>query len=225
MDFSPLSSPPAWSEDLLAEVDRAFAITGAQTPGWPDPHPDREPAEEEYSRCLNPEKYQILRARVDAWVEVLVARALAAVEDIASPRWLDDRRGPEGRHRVRRLTPTRAAGLGLVLAETLVDGEPFGVEVGLAESSELPAVLLDTVPGCGCDACDSGSADLLTTLDESILTVLRGGVVHARSASASISRTLDGWQGTGNAPGLETWLDADVVPAPGVRRWVGEPWL
>ena len=40
---------PAWVDDLLAEVDRAFEVTGATTPQWPDPWPNREAPEEAWT--------------------------------------------------------------------------------------------------------------------------------------------------------------------------------
>jgi hypothetical protein len=212
---------PAWFDTLVAEVDRAFEVTGADTPSWPDPHPDRDPAENEYSRCLNPSKYRILDARVDAWTNVL-SPGLATVEDIAAGPWIDAPRRLEPYHRVRRLASTRAHGLALVLANTLVSGEPFGLDIGVAQA-DLRTAFVDTVPDCGCDACDSGSADLLWTLDGWFLTVARGGVVHARSDQATITRTVDGWKGTG--PDVRTWLDGSASVPAGTERWIGTPWL
>ena len=206
-------------------VDRAFEATGAATPGWPDPHPDRDPSEAEYSRCLDPGKYQILPARAQARAQVLTSRGMATVSNHLPTSWEGAVRGPDGLRLVRRLTPTRAGGLSVLLGETLVDGQPFGIDVGLSGSDDVAPVLLDTVPDCGCDACDSGSDDLLAVLDGWILAVARGGVVHARSASARASRTLDGWQASGEeGRTFETWLDGSVPAPEGVRRWVGEPW-
>ncbi|MDN6303852.1 MAG: DUF6226 family protein, partial [Brachybacterium sp.] len=73
--------------DLLADGERAFAVTGADTPPWPDPHlgpggrevPVRE---EEYSRCLDPGKHRILGARAEAWALVLTERGWAEREEI-----------------------------------------------------------------------------------------------------------------------------------------------
>lgn len=38
-------------DTICAAVANAFAETGAATLTWPDPNPDRRPAEDEYSRC------------------------------------------------------------------------------------------------------------------------------------------------------------------------------
>lgn len=222
-DYSP--PRPAWFDDLLAEVGRAFERTGAGTPGWPDPHPDRDPLEDEYSRCLEPGRYQILHARIDAWGEVLASRAIATADSISPTSWTGAVRGPDQMRRVRRLAPTRAGALSVLLSETVVAGDPFGIDIGVSGSDETSVVLLDTVPNCGCDACDSGSEDLLTVLDGWILAVARGGVVHARSASESVSRTVDGWVGSGAGTEIERWLNDAMPTAPEVRRWVGEPWV
>lgn len=50
------------------------------------------------------------------------------------------------------------------------------VGMGDARGGSEP-VFLGWEPDCGCDACDSGSADLLAAVDQEILTVV-GGAVH-----------------------------------------------
>ena len=67
------------TETLRRSMVEAFAVAGATTPSWPDPHPDgQSPLQEEYSRCLNPGKYRILGARLDAWVQTLTELGLGA---------------------------------------------------------------------------------------------------------------------------------------------------
>jgi hypothetical protein len=219
------SRRPAWFDELLADVDGVFAVTGADTPGWDDPHPDRDPPEEEYSRCVNPGKYRILDARVEAWVRVMEEHSLATAVDVDAGRqvWLGAFRSPRDLQRVRQVEPTRPGGLTLLLATTIVDRAPFGLDVGLAGTGS-PSVFLEAVPDCGCDACDSGSADLLETLDGWVLTVARGGVVHARRGQSHITRTLDGWQAKGDGY-QEAWLDETHLDVGGVRRWRGRPWV
>ncbi|MFC6042983.1 DUF6226 family protein [Nocardioides hankookensis] len=207
-DFTPPPPPrPPWADDLLAEVGRAFVETGATTPGWPDPHPDRHPLEEEYSRVLDPGKYRILGTRLDAWARVLDERDVAA----------EEREGLR-----RSLVPTRPGALTLVALTTEVDGAPYGLDLGLPDGAG-GAARIDLLPDCGCDACDSGSADLLEVLDGWVLTVARGGVVHAQGPGGSVTRMLDGWQGTGQID--ERWLDGARPPPDDVRRWAGRPWL
>jgi hypothetical protein len=111
----------------------------------------------------------------------------------------------------------------MVLANIVVGGEPFGLDIGISQL-EMPTAFVDTIPDCGCDACDSGSADLLATLDGWVLTVARGGVVHARSGRARVTRTIDGWQGTGGGDPMLAWLDSSLPVPDGAERWEGSPW-
>lgn len=211
---------PTWFAPLLAAVDEAFVETGRDTPGWPDPHPDREPREEEYSRVTDAGRYRILGARVDAWSRALSGSGLADTVAASDQPWVGGYH-IGARHPVRRLAPRRPGGLSILFATTHVDGAPFGLEVGLGRGEELP-VTLDLVPDCGCDACDSGSADLLEVVDGWVLTVARGGVVHARRGTHCATRTLDGWSAT-EVPDA-SWLDESARVPEGVERWVGAPW-
>lgn len=212
---------PAWTDDLLAAVDEAFESTGALTPGWPDPHPDRKPLDEEYSRVSDQGKYRILHARVAAWAQVLADRGLAVTTEISKGSWLGDVRGSDHVSGVQQVLPARPGGAMLLVATTLVDGSPFGIDIALA-AGETP-VLVASAPDCGCDACDSGSDDLLTTVDEWVLTIARGGVLHARGPGGSATRRFDGWEASGGS--FDAWLD-ESAPAPaGVVRWRGRPWL
>ncbi|WP_143016096.1 DUF6226 family protein [Nocardioides szechwanensis] len=227
MSSSTPPASPAWANDLVAQVNRVFSRTGADTPGRPDPHQGRPPAEEEYSRCLEAGKYRILDTRIEAWVQTLADRGIAISRDapLSGPRWLGAVRPPEQHHRIQRIDPTAPGGLALWFARTLVDGAQFGVDVGVGTPTgrSEPPVLVDVVPPCGCDACDDGSEALLEAVDDWFVTVARGGVVHARDGERRITRTINGWQGTGDAD--EAWLDQSASPPPGLRQWSGEPWL
>lgn len=219
---------PAWVEDLLAAVERAFAVTGAATPTWPDPWAGRRVPEEAYSRLEDREKYLVLDSRVAAWTAVLVERGLASAHDGGTVDW-------EGTSGVRggtdaeapaaqaRLVPVRDGALSLAVARHSVRPDGFGVDLGVVAPGDDAPVLLEFLPGCGCDACDDGSAELLEALDERVLAVLRGGVLHARHGADSITSTFDGWSGTGSSSA--DWLDEAVPAPPGVRRWLGAPWL
>lgn len=222
-DWAPRATP-AWVVDLMGAVGRAFEETGRATPGWPDPHPDREVAEEEYSRLTDPDRYRILDARVDAWAAVLDERGVATLQDRTLASWLPARGGGRSAAPVEQvLVPRRVGRLGLAVVRWSTAPQRFGVDLGLVAPGDDTAVLLESIPDCGCDACDSGSADLLEQLDEWVLTVACGGIVHARSAEASISRILQGWQSSG--PASEAWLNPRVPLPDGVRRWMGAPWL
>ncbi len=212
----------AWADGLLAEVDRAFIRTGANTPGWPDPHPHRSPLDEEYSRLTDVAKYRILDARVAAWVEVLTERDIAVADSGSAELWIGGLRPPTDYLHVCRLAPSAPGGLRLLLATAVVDGEPFPLDIGIA-SPGLGPVLLEMVPDCGCDACDSGSTDLLRSLDECVLTVVRGGVIHAARGTDTATRTWDGWS-MGNGADL-SWLDEATPADTRIQRWVGSPWV
>jgi hypothetical protein len=212
---------PDWVDPLLAEVNLAFESTGADTPSWPNPHPGRSPLEDEYSRVTNAGKYRILDTRVDAWARTLSHAGLAETREVPAASWISAPRPSTALFRVRQVEPTRPGGLALLFATTLVDGEPFGLDVGITRDAERP-VYVESVPFCGCDACDAGSAELLEILDQWVLTVARGGVVHARLGEHHVTRAFNGWSSSGSAH--PSWLDESLVPPDGVRRWVGVPW-
>ncbi|MFJ8822728.1 DUF6226 family protein [Streptomyces sp. NPDC102467] len=160
---------------LRRAVDEAFTVTGAGTPPWPDPHAGADVRDEEYSRCLRPEKYRILAARAEAWTQGLCRLGLAAVEPAADPAALW-RRAPEtGVGSAVRLRPVRADAVPLVFGFSAIGGVPrTGVVVGAGE----PATTLGVLPDCGCDACDDGSANLLEVVDELVAAVVTGTFVH-----------------------------------------------
>ncbi|NIJ12653.1 hypothetical protein FHU38_002997 [Saccharomonospora amisosensis] len=176
---------------LLEAVTAEFGRTAATTPGWPDPHPDgAEPVEEEYSRCTEPGKYRILHARARAWTRALIDAGLATLEEVADPgdAWREvPSVTPETAIRVR---PTRDGALCLLLGFASLSGVPDAVAIiGAAE----PAVYLATVPDCGCDACDSGSDDLLSQFDEQVLSVVEGDFVHVTTKRGRVIGMRSGW--------------------------------
>lgn len=64
---------------LLDDVESRFITAGGHRQAWPDPHTDRDPVEDEYSRVSRPERYVILEARRQAWVDALQRRGLACI--------------------------------------------------------------------------------------------------------------------------------------------------
>lgn len=61
---------------LRADVESRFSAAGPRP--WPDLRPGGQaPAQEEYSRCLDPAKYDIVTQRVTAWVDALVNGGVA----------------------------------------------------------------------------------------------------------------------------------------------------
>lgn len=158
---------------LLVDVDAAFAVTARGLRQWDDPHPDRSPLEEEYSRLLDPAKWRIVGARVDAWTDALVGAELATLERDVDVHWIDTPRTDV--HRTDRLVPRRTGALPIVLARSRMAGvADAGVTIGAGD----PAVEIEIIPDCGCDACDSGSQDVLDQVDRSIGGVVRGEFRH-----------------------------------------------
>jgi hypothetical protein len=205
---------------LLPAVDAAFARLRGDLADWPDPHPDGSPPlEEEYSRETDPGRHRLLAVRSDAWVEAITGAGLgrAEVVDPTDVEWMAEQHLEPSRVTVVRGGPgTQPIVVGLF------DGETF-VQVGVGE----PVEVLERVPYCGCDACDDGSASLLSAIDDAFVLVLCGGVYVVRERGRSVTRSLDGWSGTGGfASGeAEHWL-ADAAGGGRTDGVVaGEPWF
>lgn len=243
------AAPPFSDElvQLLADVEDAFTRTGAHTPGWEDPHLGadgelRDSREEEYSRCLDPGKYRILWTRAEAWAQVLTARGWAEAEEDAHPEWVT---APQvATHRTTVLRPSRPGAEPLLLARTApedaggstdlegADAQILGLVIGAGD----PAVPVSTVPDCGCDACDSGSHDLLEDLDRTLLSIVDGSFEAELAPGWSSQRTSFGAQsGSGDedanvtmtltaGPWADGWEPRPLSPAlhPQDSAWTEE---
>jgi hypothetical protein len=206
---------------LLPAVDEAFARLRGDLADWPHPRPDGRPAAvEEYSRVTDPERYRLLAARADAWVEVLTERGTASAEvmDPDEVAWVGSIHG-----RFDRVTVLRGrAGTQPVIvawAPSQSADEAF-VQVGVGR----PAHVLESQPDCGCDACDTGSADLLGTVDSAFILALDGGVLVVHEGDSVVRRTLDGWSSSGVSD-AERWLDDAAAGRRTDGVVAGEPWL
>ena len=156
-------------EKLVVAVDAAFVETGRGLSGWRDPQPDRVPLDEEYSRVTNPQRWRILAARSEAWFKALAAAGLAEVEAEAEVAWQVPPRFPVA-HTIRAV-PRAPGAIPLVVAMTDFEGVEWpAVALGAGD----PAAVLEVVPDCACDACDSGSQDALDELDEYMICVVTG---------------------------------------------------
>jgi hypothetical protein len=190
-------------ETVHAAVARAFADTGAGTRAWPDPHPDGEPAEDEYSRCLDPAKYAVVGARVEAWLRALGELGLATVSEVEDPgpAWRDG--PPHGAAEVtgaRWVRPSRPGAVPLLVSLRDLEGVPDGFLVlGAGE----PAVEIARVPFCGCDACDDGSDELIRGLDEHLLDALSGELVHISIRGGYVLAGRNGWSANVSAGGAD----------------------
>lgn len=205
---------------LLPAVDAAFARLRGDLPDWPNPHPGgRAALEEEYSRRDHPERYRLLAARADAWIEAVTAAGLGAAEEVdpGSLVWVEPSRLPPSRTAVVRGRPGT-----LPLVVALLDEETF-VRVGVGD----PVEELDLQPDCGCDACDTGSADLLDAVDAAFVLALSGGVHVVRDGDRVVRRSLDGWGGTGSfgPDEAQRWLDDAAVGRRTDGVVAGEAWL
>ncbi len=178
---------------MIAAVDEAFAITGRGLAHWPDPHPDRSPLPEEYSRLLDPAKWRILGARAEAWLLALAEIRVAAIEQNPIVEWRIAP-GPVIT-RIDRAHPAAVGALELVVARSKV-GEvtDAGVVIGVGD----PAVCAGWFPDCGCDACDSGSKDELDRLDQCLLGVVSGTFRRLSDGVREITVLgPDGWSASG----------------------------
>ncbi|WP_431783713.1 DUF6226 family protein [Streptomyces chumphonensis] len=184
---------------LLASVTERFAVTGAATPPWPDPHPERTaPPEEEYARCSTPQRYRILAARAEAWTQALTAAGLASAHRAACDAGLWRDGGEQVPETARWLRPRRSGALPLLFAFRSLQGVSDAVvAVGAGE----PAVPVTAQPDCGCDACDYGSQDLLEAFDEAVLAVVTGGFVHVAARRWTVVATGPGERSSQNLPG------------------------
>ena len=197
---------------LCTEVDAAFDVHARGLQQWDDPHPDRSPLDEEYSRVVDPAKWRIIGARVDAWIDAIVSVGVATVERDAAVEWIDAPHTDV--HRTDRIVPVRAGSLPIVVARSRIKGvDDAGVTIGAGN----PAVQIETIPDCGCDACDSGSRDVLDQVDRSIGAVVTGQFRHLWRRVERAPRP-SGWFGyrpvseppADDLPFTDTWALPDL---------------
>ncbi|WP_338087901.1 DUF6226 family protein [Nocardioides lijunqiniae] len=190
---------------------------GAPLPGdgsgpdsWPDPHGGQGPSEEEYSRCLDPAKYLVLRARAQAWADVLVGRGLADVVEVTDLDEVPRSVAAATPDRAYRIEPRRPGALPVLVSLRGMDGVAETVlELGVGR----PSIGLARLPYCGCDACDDGSEALLEELDGRLVDVVRGTFVHVTTPHGYVVTREDGLEASSDGEGEEGVLDRldDVV--------------
>ncbi|WP_298993266.1 DUF6226 family protein [uncultured Pseudokineococcus sp.] len=180
------------ADELLHAVSDAFTAAGGDHLGWADPHPDRQVDDDEYSRVSDPGKYRIVTVRTAAWVTALTETGLATAEPIPAPRapWRAPPSSLADQAHATWLHPVRTGAVPLLLCLNKV-GTPEHdyLLVGAGD----PAVEVDLVPDRGCDACDSGSAGLLEELDQHVLDVVAGDLVHITLPSGTVCGRGNGW--------------------------------
>jgi hypothetical protein len=155
-------------ESVSEAVERAFARTAADLAPWPDPHPDRNPADDEYSRVTDAGRYRIIGARADAWADALVGLGLASIGG-TTVEWIRPPRTDLSRTVT--IVPNVESALRVVIdRHRLADVADAGLTLGAG----WPADVIAWFPHCGCDACDSGSQDELDALDQHLLAIVTG---------------------------------------------------
>ena len=203
--------------ELLDEVEAVFAVTGVQTPPWPGRPIDQSPAKKEYSRCLDPGKFAIIQSRIDAWVAVLVERGWARRETNRTTEW---RGSYEQSLTTVVLWPTvdrsadGAEPLSFLVYESTDPTATLNVEIAAGEETFVLAEL----PGCGCDACDSGSAWLLEELDQWTLSVVDGSLIVDPRADWHVQSSFGG-HGSGRSSVGDSRSGAEFTAAPWAADW------
>jgi hypothetical protein len=205
--------------ELLAAVDAAFELTGRGLAQWPDPHPDRSPLEEEYSRLLDPGKWRIIGARAEAWLIALADNGVAGVARDATVRWRVEPGPPITR--VDLVTPLAMGALPMVVAHTRIDDVAgAGIVLGVGD----PARSVTRLPDCGCDACDSGSQAELDVLDDHFVSIVSGAFRLLIDGDREITALSDDqWSASGQFSRRE--VPAILVDPTGWEEFVGTSWL
>lgn len=213
--------------ELVADVDTLFADRDPGLAGWDDPHPDRNPPDEAYSRLTNPARWRILGARADAWIEILVRRGIARDEsvDVDALEWLEWRGRPPIATSARAVVPAAERAIPLVVARTrLGDVGDAGVTLGV----DRPVTIVDRFPDCGCDACDSGSHDELTRIDDAIGAVITGRFRRLTRGPHSITVGLGAglsYGGSGPRHLTRAEVETAIADPTGWHDVSGAPWF
>ncbi|MGD7705192.1 DUF6226 family protein [Microlunatus sp. Y2014] len=169
-------------DELRTEVSTRADRLGL--PSWPAPRPPMaSPREEEYSRITEPRRYRIVHERARVWAQVLTERLDVTATELAPGTWQG--LGSLDRFdRGVRLSAALPGTLDLLLLELDVvptDGPAGATLPVLGVCVDRPDIGVTMQPDCGCDACDTGSADLLSAIDEPIMALIGGPyvILHA----------------------------------------------
>lgn len=208
-------------------------------PSWPSPRPFVDaPGEEEYSRVTDPARYRIVHERARVWTQVLGAVPGVQVERLP-PGPLDTDGHLGDFDRGVQISSEREGTLPLLLLErdAQVTGGPDhspGLAV-LHLAIVEPTVSLELHPDCGCDACDTGSQDLLRAIDEALMAVVGGPFVTLRGRGWQADWHPGGGSSRSTGRGLDhdTLMDLcrrlaageDVRLPRGTRSFVGQSWF
>jgi hypothetical protein len=204
-------------------------------PSWPDPHPGRvAPLEEEYSRVTDPERYRVVHARAGVWAAVLEDALGVRSDRLLPASRVGD--GQEAFDRGVRLVPRPAGALPLLLLERDVPVQAGDATLAVLHIGvDRPDVVVEMQPDCGCDACDSGSGDLLEAVDATIRHVVGGPFVVLRAHKWSAQWHPGGGSASGDGHGPDfrelmelcrRLAEGETVDLPrGTEALVGRSWL
>jgi hypothetical protein len=216
--------------ELQARVVSRFEQFGL--PSWPDPHPGMvSPREEEYSRVTDPERYRVVHARAGVWAGVLEDE-LGVRSESLTPAAAAER--SETFDRGIRLVPRRAGTLPLLLLERDVPTQTGDATLAVLHIGVVrPDLVVEMQPDCGCDACDSGSSDLLEAIDATIRHVVGGPFVVLRGNNWNAQWHPDGGSASGRGPEFRQLMDlcrrlaeGETVRLPrDAEALVGRSWL
>ncbi|NIZ90404.1 hypothetical protein F1544_05185 [Kineosporiaceae bacterium B12] len=142
----------------------------------------------------------VLTARAAVWTRALTELGLATVEPLkpadAPAAWLKGLPYDVSPTRAHWLRPQRTGAQPLLISYRGFDGCEDNI---VAVSTGEPAVLLASLPFCGCDACDDGSDPLLEQLDAAVVDVVNGQVVHVVTPHGEVIGHESGWEAEGFA--------------------------
>lgn len=218
--------------ELRGQVAESYDRLGL--PSWPDPHPDRSPRDEEYSRLTEPERYRIVHARARVWTERLADLPDVEVQTLPA--------GPlgDGRYtfeRGVRISSSQRGTLPLYLLERDVRSAAREAPLAVLHLCVVqPEVEVEAQPDCGCDACDSGSVDLLRAIDEPTAAIVGGPYVVLRGRGWRAMWHPEGGSATGYRRGFDDYrelmdrcrrlADGEDVRLPKhTEAFVGRSWL
>ena len=136
------------------------------------------PRDDEYSRLTDPGRYRIVHARARAWAAVLEDEVGARSEVFAPAPAADAVAGPFDRGV--RLVPRHPDALLLLLERDVPIRSDAGTLAVLTVAVARPEIVVEAQPDCGCDACDSGSSDLLEAVDAAVRHIVGGPFVVLR---------------------------------------------
>jgi hypothetical protein len=138
------------------------------------------PRDEEYSRVTDPGRYRIVHARAGVWAAVLEDTLGVRSEPLATDSVAGDGR-PGTFDRGVRLIPRQPGTLPLLFLERDVPTQGNDATLAVLNIAVVrPDLVVEMQPDCACDACDSGSSDLLEAIDATIRHVVGGPFVALR---------------------------------------------